>query len=104
MHDFDQALLTAQRAIDFDGKSESLHRFNIVATSNKAHALMFLGRLDEATRAYASGRGHFQKDNQGDNQKSWEKIIEADFAALRRAGLSHPFMKKITALFNRKKQ
>ena len=98
-HEFDQALSAAQHAIDLDDNPEDPLHFDIVATSNKAHALMFLGRLDEAARVYASGRGHFEKDDDGNNKRPWEEVILADFAALRGARLDHPFMKTIEADF-----
>jgi len=56
---------------------------------------MFLGRIDEARALYLKYRG--QKDVL--DGKSWEALILADFADLRRAGLSNPLMDEIEKLF-----
>ena len=63
--------------------------------TNRAHALMFLGRIDEARALYLQFRGErrVQKD------KSWETIIREDFADLRKAGLANPLMDEIEARF-----
>jgi hypothetical protein len=53
--------------------------------TNRAHALMFLNRLDEARLLYLKYRG--EKNVQGG--KPWETIILEDFAELRKAGLTH---------------
>jgi hypothetical protein len=56
---------------------------------------MFLGRIDEARALYLKHRG--QKDVL--DGKSWEALILADFADLRKAGLSNPLMDEIEKLF-----
>ena len=56
---------------------------------------MFLGRIDEARALYLKYRS--QKDVL--DGKSWEALILADFADLRRAGLSNPLMDEIEKLF-----
>ena len=63
--------------------------------TNRAHALMFLGRVREAHLVYLSFRGQqkVQKD------KSWEAVVLEDFAELRKAGLSHPLMDEIEKTF-----
>ena len=62
---------------------------------NRAHALMFLGRIDEARALYLQYRG---TKNVSD-EKSWETIILDDFAALRKAGLTNPLMNEIEGQF-----
>ena len=52
----------------------------------RAHALMFLGRVDEARSLYLRYRG--RKNVQGD--KSWENVVLEDFAELRKAGITRP--------------
>jgi tetratricopeptide (TPR) repeat protein len=64
--------------------------------TNRAHALMFLNRTDEARALYLKYRGA-QKVT-GD--KSWEAVILEDFAELRKAGLSHPLMDEIESKFS----
>jgi tetratricopeptide (TPR) repeat protein len=59
--------------------------------TNRAHALMFLHRVDKARAIYLNYRGAMKVV--GD--KSWEVIILEDFAELRKAGLSHPLMDEI---------
>jgi tetratricopeptide (TPR) repeat protein len=62
---------------------------------NRAHALMFLGRTDEARALYLQYRG--RAGVEGD--KSWADVIGVDFADLRKAGLTNPLMDEIeTAL------
>jgi hypothetical protein len=61
---------------------------------NRAHALMFLGRVDEARALYLANRG---KKTIGD--KLWENVVREDFADLRKAGLSHPLMSEVAAAF-----
>ena len=61
---------------------------------NRAHALMFLGRVDEARALYLANRG---KKTIGD--KLWENVVREDFADLRKAGLSHPLMTQVAAAF-----
>jgi tetratricopeptide (TPR) repeat protein len=63
--------------------------------SNRAHALMLLGRTDEARNAYVKYRGEAIV-NDG---KSWESAILEDFAELRAAGLTDPLMDEIEKLF-----
>ena len=62
--------------------------------TNRAHALMQLGRLDEARAIYLTFR-----DGSDASGKPWKTIIAEDFAELRKAGLMHPFMAQVeTAL------
>jgi hypothetical protein len=57
---------------------------------------MFLGRTDEARALYLKYRG--RKDvSEG---KSWEIVVQEDFAQLRKVGLSDPLMDAIEKLFN----
>jgi tetratricopeptide (TPR) repeat protein len=63
--------------------------------SNRAHALMFLGRKDEARALYLKYRG--APNAQGD--RNWNDIVRVDFKELREAGHTHPLMAEIeTAL------
>jgi tetratricopeptide (TPR) repeat protein len=63
---------------------------------NRAHALMFLDRVEEARTLYLKYRG--QKNVVGD--KSWEAVVLEDLSELRKAGLSHPLMGEIESTFN----
>jgi uncharacterized protein len=60
---------------------------------NRAHALMFLGRAEEAREVYL-----VNKDRRiPQNGKIWQQVIGEDFAQLRKAGLDHPQMAEIEA-------
>jgi tetratricopeptide (TPR) repeat protein len=63
--------------------------------TNRAHALMFLGRADEAKALYLRYRG----EKNAQNGKPWETIVLEDFAELRKAGLTHPLMDEIEKQF-----
>jgi WD40 repeat protein len=90
---FDIALGSAQRSIDLSESPDD----QLPPLTNKAHALMFLNRLDEAREIYRSGRGRVFKD-----KKTWESVILNDFDELRKAGRAHPFMAVITTEFTKK--
>ena len=62
---------------------------------NRAHALMFLGRIEEARAIYLGHRG--AKNVVG--EKSWETVVMEDFAELRRTKLMHPLKDEIEKLF-----
>jgi tetratricopeptide (TPR) repeat protein len=83
------------RALDAADQAISLAPGEIWIYGNRAHALMFLGRTDEARAVYLRYRG--QKIDQ--NGKSWEAAVLEDFADLRKAGLAHPLMDEIEKLF-----
>jgi len=61
----------------------------------RARALMFLGRVDEARTLHA----RYRREKNVQNGKSWETLVLEDFAALRKAGLSHPLMDEIERRF-----
>jgi tetratricopeptide (TPR) repeat protein len=87
-HNFVTALEAAEQAI-------SLAPEKIWLYLNRAHALMFLARTDEARVLYLKYRG--AKNVQDD--KSWEAVVLEDFAELRKAGLMHPLMDRIEKAF-----
>jgi tetratricopeptide (TPR) repeat protein len=86
--DFTKALAAADQAISLAPDKMWLY-------TNRAHALMFLGRIDEARALYLKYRG--QKDVQ--DGKSWEAVVLEDFADLRKAGLTNPLMDEIEKQF-----
>jgi tetratricopeptide (TPR) repeat protein len=88
-HDMTNALAAADQSI-------SLAPDQIWLYTNRAHALMFLGRIDEARALYLKYRG--QKDASSD-AKPWETIVLGDFAEFRNAGLTNPLMDEIEKLF-----
>lgn len=85
---FSMALETADVAI-------ALMPDLIYVYGNRAHALMFLGRVEEARALYLKYRG----EENVDEGKSWETTVLDDFAELRKAGLTHPLMIEIEQRF-----
>src|SRR5208337_4900888 len=59
--------------------------------TNRAHALMFLGRDAEARALYLAHKGEPL------NGKTWEQVIADDFGLLRKAGLANPLMAAVEA-------
>lgn len=88
---FATALEVAEQAISLAPDRVSFHR-------SRAHALMFLGRTDEARALYLKYLG--EKKVRGD--KSWEAVILEDFVELRKARLTDPLMDEIEKAFEGK--
>jgi TPR repeat protein len=72
--------------------SLSLRPGSLVAETNRAHALMFLGRVEEARAVYLAHKDEPLADTPG---KLWQQAIAEDFAELHKAGLTHPLMEEI---------
>lgn len=87
-HDFAGALAAADQGI-------ALAPQVIASYINRADALMFIGRTEEARALYLKYRG--QKDVL--EGKSWEAAVIDDFADLRKAGLTNPLMDEIGKSF-----
>jgi PQQ-dependent catabolism-associated CXXCW motif protein len=85
--DFEKALDAADFAISLVPAAVWIH-------GNRAHALMFLGRVDEARKVYLEFRG-----KKAHGEKSWEDMIAGDFADLRKHGLSQPLMDELEKIF-----
>ena len=88
-HDFATALDAADQATALAPQTTWLY-------AGRAHALMFLGRVDEARALYLKYRG--EKSVMAG--KSWDAIILEGFAALRKAGLTAPLMDEIERQFS----
>jgi tetratricopeptide (TPR) repeat protein len=86
--DFTRALEASDLAISMASDEIGLY-------TNRAHALMFLARVDEARALYLQYRG----EKNVDSDKSWETVVLEDFAELRKAGLTHPLMDEIEKRF-----
>ncbi|MGO9174139.1 MAG: tetratricopeptide repeat protein [Rhodomicrobium sp.] len=85
--DFEGALEASDRAIAIE--PENLH-----PALNKAHALMFLGRAEEARALYLGYKG--QPVDKGG--KLWEAAILEDFQEFEKRGLTHLQIAEIKAL------
>src|SRR6267154_462027 len=85
---FTTALAYADEVISFALDTIHLQR-------NRAHALMFLDRINEARTLYLQYRGQ----NRVIEEKSWDTVVLGDFAEMRQGGLTHPLMDEIEKLF-----
>jgi Sel1 repeat len=81
---FTKALTVADRA-------HALLPDNLPIETNRAHALMFLGRKEESKALYLAHKGKPLSEG----GKLWEHVIAEDFAEFRRAGLTHTMMADI---------
>jgi WD40 repeat protein/tetratricopeptide (TPR) repeat protein len=89
--EFSEALRTSQRGVE-------LAPDLIWLKTNMAHALMFLGRTDEARVMFLQYRG---KRAFTDSNTLWEQSVTEDFALFRTVKLSHPLMDEIEAAFRK---
>src|SRR5262249_49798208 len=90
--DFAKALDASKRSILLDPGD------GVTYDVNRAHALMFLGRTEDARALYSKHRS--KNLRQGDD-RVWDTVIIEDFAQLRKAGLDHPLMAEIETLFKK---
>jgi tetratricopeptide (TPR) repeat protein len=65
--------------------------------TNRAHALMFLGRIAEAKAIYLAHRGEKDGDKASDNERTWDGDLKSDFAEFRKSAMSAPLMDEIEA-------
>jgi hypothetical protein len=77
------------RALDASERAINLSPNDLVPVTNRAHALMFLGRAAEAKAIYLAHKGEPLQS------KTWEKVVSEDFGKLRQAGITHPMMAEI---------
>jgi TPR repeat protein len=83
--EFTKALTVADRA-------RALFRDDLMIETNRVHALMFLGRGEDAKALYLAHKGEPLSEQ---DARLWERIIVEDFAEFRKAGLTHPMMADI---------
>jgi len=86
--DFAGSLASSDEAMKLNPK-------DLVAQTNRAHALLFLGRTKEAEAIYLGHRG--EKVFAGSDEK-WEEAILGDFDDLEKAGLTHPEFARLRSL------
>ena len=79
------------KALTVANRSHALFPTSLAIETNRAHALMFIGRDEEAKALYFAHKGEVSEQS----NKLWEQIIAEDFAAFRKAGLTHPMMADI---------
>ena len=83
--DFTKALTVSDRA-------HILFPNNLEIETNRAHALMFIGRDEEAKTLYLAHKGEPVSEA---DKIIWEQAIAEDFEDFRKAGLTHPMMADI---------
>ena len=83
--EFTKALTVAERA-------RALFPDYLMIETNRVHALMFLGRGEDARALYLAHKGKLILEPSG---QLWERVTAEDFAELRKAGLTHPMMADI---------
>ena len=87
LRDFKKALDASQQAV-------TLQPNDLVPKTNLAHALMFLGRVDDAKAIYFA---HISESLQG---KTWSAVIQDDFGKLATAGVTTPAMADIASMLH----
>ena len=85
--DFEKALRAADTGIEASPDALWLH-------SKRAHALMLLGRLDEARALYLKYRGRAVYDDM-----AWDRLVTEDFTAFRKAGIANVLMDELETTF-----
>ena len=83
--DFTKALTVSDRA-------HALLPDELAMETNRAHALMFLERVEDCKALYLSYKGKPMSER---DARLWEHVIAEDFAEFRKAGLTHPMMADI---------
>ena len=78
------------KALTVADRAHALLPDDLAIETNRAHALMFLGRQEKAKALYLAYKGKRVSD-----EVSWERTIADDFAEFRKAGLTHPMMADI---------
>ncbi len=84
--EFDEALKASERGL-------ALAPGELWIASNRAHALMFLGRREQARAAYLENKGKVIA-----GQGVWDEVVLQDFAEFGKRGLAHQQMAEIRGL------
>jgi tetratricopeptide (TPR) repeat protein len=84
--EFDKALAASERGLKF--KPDRLW-----IASNKAYALMFLDRTNEARAVHLEHKG-----KQLGREETWDEVVLKDFDELEKRGLKHPQMAEVRRL------
>jgi tetratricopeptide (TPR) repeat protein len=89
--DFAEALATSEEAMKLDPAS-------LYAVGNHAHALLALGRTQEAETVYIANVG---KKMEPDTDKTWEETIREDFTSMEKEGIATSEIARIRKLLDR---
>jgi TPR repeat protein len=77
------------KALTVSDRAHALLPDNLLIETNRAHALMFLERSEDAQALYLAHKGEPMTEQ---DSQLWERAIAADFAEFRKVGLTHPMM------------
>ena len=80
------------KALTASDRAHALLPDDLGIETNRAHALMFVERGKESKALYLAHKG---KPVSEEDAKLWEHVVAEDFAAFRKAGLTHPMMADI---------
>jgi Sel1 repeat len=80
------------KALTASDRAHALLPDDLTVETNRAHALMFLGRGEEAKALCLTYKGKAVSE---EDATLWERAIVEDFAEFRKAGLTHPMMADI---------
>ncbi len=88
------ALDAADRAVSFAGNAGNEYSLGETydAQLHRAHALMFLGKRDDAFTIYLRYKDRIGANGEPEDQLIWNEAVAADFLSFREAGLSNPLM------------
>ena len=78
------------RALSASERAMALQPDVLWIETNRAHALLFLGRTKMAIAAYIAHKGETLPDN-----SKWDDAILKDFAEFRKRGLGHPHLRRV---------
>ena len=84
---FELFVRRAETALSLSERALNLAPNLLFAETNRAHALLFLGRVEEARAIYLSHKGEPVGE-----QCRWEACVALDFQELRSRGFGHPAM------------
>jgi tetratricopeptide (TPR) repeat protein len=87
--DFDRAFAAAEAGLRLDPDNPSLQM-------NQAHALLFLGKIEEAEQIYRKNIG---KTIDLDGKQLWEDGVLEDFDKFEKDGLSNPEFDRVRKIF-----
>ncbi len=90
VRDFAGALATTDAAMKIDSS-------DLYVATNRAHALLFLGRTQEADAIYLGNRG---KKMETDSDQTWDQTILQDFNDLEAAGITSPEIPRLRKLLS----
>jgi TPR repeat protein len=92
----DRALIARDfgRALAFAESAQALEPDRLWIEHNRANALMFLGRTEDARALYLA---HDDEPSGNRAGNPWRKAVAQDFERFRKAGLSNPLMEEVEA-------